>query len=72
MEAIFLQLGEGERIAGADELGVAANARFFNFHAPRVGFGDYLRGQNPDFDQHEPPADGGSDPDSVVAMRLTG
>lgn len=41
-------------------------ARFLNVHAPSCGFGDYLRGQNPGFDQHEPPPDGGADPASVV------
>jgi len=43
-----------------------ASARFFNIHAPSCGFGDYLRGQNPGFDQHEPPPGGGVDPASVV------
>jgi len=43
-----------------------ATARFFNVHAPACGFGDYLRGQNPGFDQDEPPPDGGVDPASVV------
>ena len=47
-----------------------ANARCFNFHAPSLGFGDYLRGRNPDFDQHDPPADGGADPASAIAVRL--
>ena len=42
------------------------NARFFNVHAPACGFGDYLRGRNPGFDQHEPPPEGGLDPGSVV------
>ena len=37
-------------------------ARFLNVHAPSCGFGDYLRGRNPGFDQHDPPPDGGSDP----------
>ena len=50
----------------------AANMRCFNFHAPSLGFGDYLRGQNPEFDQHDPPADGGADPSSIVAVRLAG
>jgi quercetin dioxygenase-like cupin family protein len=50
----------------------AANARFFNFHMPSSGFGDYLRGQNPGFDQHDPPADGGGDPVSVVVAHLSG
>ena len=34
------------------------------------GFGDYLRGRNPDFDQHEPPEDGGVDPASVILVSL--
>ena len=42
------------------------NARFVNVHAPSCGFGEYLRGNNPGFDQHEPPPDGGLDPGSVV------
>jgi len=46
-------------------------ARFFNLHAPSCGFGDYLRGRKPDFDQHDPPADGG-DPVSVIAVCLSG
>jgi mannose-6-phosphate isomerase-like protein (cupin superfamily) len=34
--------------------------RYLNFHAPGCGFGDYLRGNNPDFDQHYdvPPGSG--------------
>jgi quercetin dioxygenase-like cupin family protein len=34
-----------------------ADARCFNVHAPASGFGDYLRGRNPGFDQYDPPAD---------------
>jgi quercetin dioxygenase-like cupin family protein len=49
----------------------AATARCFNLHMPSSGFGDYLRGRNPDFDQHDPPADGGADPASIVAVRLS-
>ena len=45
--------------------------RFFNFHTPSQGFGDYLRGRNPDFDQHDLPEDGGIDPASVIAIRLS-
>ena len=48
----------------------ATAARFLNLHAPSCGFGDYLRGRNPGFDQHEPPPEGGADPASVVATRL--
>ena len=43
-----------------------AAVRFLNVHAPSCGFGDYLRGQNPGFDQYEPPPDGGVDPANVV------
>jgi quercetin dioxygenase-like cupin family protein len=45
-------------------------ARCFNFHMPSFGFADYMRGRNPGFDQHEPPADGGVEPASVVVARL--
>ena len=48
------------------------SARFFNLHMPASGFGNYMRGRNLDFDQHEPPPDGGADPASVVAVRLSG
>ena len=47
------QLVHGFRNAGDGEL------RYLNFHAPSAGFADYLRGRNPDFDQWEPPEDGG-------------
>ena len=47
-------------------------ARFFNLHVPSCGFGDYLRGRKLDFDQHDPPADGGLDPASLIATRLSG
>jgi quercetin dioxygenase-like cupin family protein len=46
-----------------------ARARAFNFHFPASGFGDYLRGRNPGFDQHDPPEDGG-DPAAIVGVRL--
>jgi len=36
-----------------------ATAVFLNFHVPSMGFGDHIRGRNPAFDQHDPPADGG-------------
>ena len=41
-------------------------ARFLNLHAPSCGFGEYMRGRNPAFDQHDPPADDGADPGSVL------
>jgi quercetin dioxygenase-like cupin family protein len=34
-------------------------AIFLNLHAPASGFGDHIRGENPSFDQHDPPPDGG-------------
>jgi quercetin dioxygenase-like cupin family protein len=46
--------------------------RFLNFHMPSCGFGDYLRGQNTEFDQHEPPQDRGVDPASVVTVHISG
>lgn len=48
------------------------DARFFNLHVPSRGFGDYLRGRNPEFDEHAPPADGGADSASVIAVHLSG
>jgi len=44
--------------------------RFVNIHAPSCGFGAYLRGEHPGFDQHDPPADGGLDSASVVVRTL--
>jgi quercetin dioxygenase-like cupin family protein len=45
--------------------------RAFNFHMPSFGFADYMRGRNPDFDQLDPPEDGGVDPSAVVAAQLS-
>jgi quercetin dioxygenase-like cupin family protein len=45
-------------------------ARCFNFHVPSLGFADYMRGRNPDFDQHEPPEDGGADPAAAAIVGL--
>jgi quercetin dioxygenase-like cupin family protein len=37
-----------------------ATAVFLNIHAPSMGFGDHMRGRKDvEFDQHEPPPDGG-------------
>jgi mannose-6-phosphate isomerase-like protein (cupin superfamily) len=40
-----------------------ADVRYLNFHAPGLGFADYMRGLRDKrpvpFDQHDPPADGG-------------
>jgi mannose-6-phosphate isomerase-like protein (cupin superfamily) len=38
--------------------GSDAEVRYLNFHAPGEGFADYMRGLS-DFDQDDPPADGG-------------
>jgi quercetin dioxygenase-like cupin family protein len=38
--------------------GSDAEVRYLNFHTPGEGFADYMRGLS-DFDQDEPPADGG-------------
>jgi mannose-6-phosphate isomerase-like protein (cupin superfamily) len=43
---------------------------FYNLHLPASGFADYMRGRNPDFDQHDPPTDGGADPATAVMVRL--
>lgn len=48
------------------------SALFYNLHLPASGFADYLRGRNPDFDQHDPPADGGADPATAIAVTLSG
>jgi quercetin dioxygenase-like cupin family protein len=48
-----------------------ATARFLNLHAPSCGFGDYLRGRNPGFDQHDPPPDGGADPAAILVRAFT-
>ena len=49
----------------------SSDARAFNFHVPTFGFGDYLRGRNPGFDQFDPPEDG-AEPRSAIAVRLPG
>jgi mannose-6-phosphate isomerase-like protein (cupin superfamily) len=45
-----------------------ADTRFFNLHVPGCGFGDYLRGRNPDFDQHAA-SGGGRDASDVIVVR---
>jgi quercetin dioxygenase-like cupin family protein len=49
----------------------SGHTRAFNFHMPSFGFADYMRGKNRDFDQYEPPEDGGVDPAAVVVARLS-
>lgn len=48
-----------------------AHARAFNFHMPSLGFADYMRGRNPGFDQHDPPEDGGANPELAIVVRLS-
>ena len=36
-----------------------APASFLNLHAPGMGFAAYIRGERRDFDQHDPPPEGG-------------
>ena len=50
----------------------SGHTRCFNFHMPSFGFADYMRGRNPDFDQFDPPEDGGLDPAAVVVANLSG
>jgi len=50
--------------------GSDAELRFLNFHAPGVGFADYMRdlrdGRSAAYDQHDPPEDGGRNPGDAV------
>ena len=46
--------------------------RAFNFHMPSFGFADYMRGKNSDFDQFDPPEDGGANPELAIVVRLSG
>jgi quercetin dioxygenase-like cupin family protein len=48
----------------------AVEAHFLNLHAPSCGFGEYLRGRNPGFDQHPAPFHAGVDPNAVVVRAL--
>jgi quercetin dioxygenase-like cupin family protein len=47
-----------------------SSSRFLNLHAPSCGFGDYLRGRNPQFDQHPCSLDEGLDPDAIAVLAL--
>jgi quercetin dioxygenase-like cupin family protein len=47
-----------------------APSRYLNIHAPGLGFDAYLRGDlGADFDQHEPPADGGQPASEAILLR---
>ena len=50
----------------------SAHTRAFNFHMPSFGFADHMRGRNPDFDQFDPPEDGGASPELAIVVRLSG
>ena len=41
-------------------------ALFLNIHAPSMGFGDYIRGRSNNFEQFEPPPDGGRPFDDAI------
>ena len=49
----------------------AGETRFLNVHAPSMGFPEHILGTKDDFDQHEPPADGGR-PASDAVIRPRG
>jgi quercetin dioxygenase-like cupin family protein len=49
-----------------------APGRYLNFHAPGCGFGDYLRGDNPGFDQHYDVPPGSGRPTSEAVVRQPG
>jgi quercetin dioxygenase-like cupin family protein len=47
----------------------SASARFLNFHMPSLGFADYMRGKDFDYDQFDPPTDG-TDAGYPIVTRL--
>jgi quercetin dioxygenase-like cupin family protein len=50
----------------------AVRGRYLNFHAPGLGFADYLRGRNPDFDQDYDVPPGSGRPTSEAVVRQPG
>jgi quercetin dioxygenase-like cupin family protein len=50
----------------------AVRGRYLNFHAPGLGFADYLRGRNPDFDQDYDVPPGSGRPTSEAVLRQPG
>jgi quercetin dioxygenase-like cupin family protein len=50
----------------------AVRGRYLNFHAPGLGFADYLRGRNPDFDQDYDVPPGSGRPTSEAVVREPG
>ena len=83
--ALTLSLDDGERTLGPKSFVLVppdvvhtfrndgpGELRYFNFHAPGLGFDRYLRGLYDEefatpFDQHPPPEGGGRDPGLVIA-----
>jgi len=83
--ALTLSLDDGERKLGPEAFAIVepdvvhtfrndgpGELRFFNFHAPGMGFDRYLQGLYDEelaapFDQHPPPVGGGRDPTLVIA-----
>jgi quercetin dioxygenase-like cupin family protein len=83
--ALTLSLEDGERTLGPKTFALVppdvihtfrndgpGELRFFNFHAPGLGFDRYLQGLYDEtfavpFDQHPPPEGGGRDPSIVIA-----
>ena len=49
----------------------SGRTRAFNFHMPSFDFAGYMRGRNPDFDQFDPPEDGGLDPSLAVTASVS-
>jgi quercetin dioxygenase-like cupin family protein len=47
----------------------SAHARALNLHMPSLGFADYMRGTNREFDQFDPPEDG-TDLGSAIVVRI--
>ena len=45
--------------------------RCFNLHMPSYRFADYMRGRNPEFDQFDPPDDGGMDPSAAIFVNIS-
>ncbi len=82
---LTLSLDDGERKLGPEAFALVppdvvhtfrndgpGELRFFNFHAPGMGFDRYLQGLYDEelaapFDQHPPPEGGGRDPSLVIA-----
>jgi quercetin dioxygenase-like cupin family protein len=81
---LAIRLEDGERRAGPETwvyippevvhaLAVSAEStRFLDLHVPSSGFGDFVRGASPTFDQHPIPEYASADPGLVVIRRAGG